>query len=124
MDSESVVEDRDMTPADELESMMRKISMFFSLASLSMMLTGFAIAIRRLDAIRVPGSVALSIGQLFSLHSLGDGFTEMTAGILLLAALPTAKILLAIWLNIRSRKWIESIVALIVLLELLFSAHL
>lgn len=124
MDSEPVVEDRDMTPADELESMMRKISMFFSLASLSMMLTGFAIAIRRLDAIRVPGSVALSIGQLFSLHSLGDGFTEMTAGILLLAALPTAKILLAIWLNIRSRKWIESIVALIVLLELLFSAHL
>ena len=112
-----------VTPARELESKMQKISLLISLVSLALMIAGFAIVLLNHHRIKIPGTVALPFGHLFSLHSLGDGFTEMTVGIILLAALPTARILLAIWLYIRNHTLIDTIVAIVVLLELIFSAH-
>ena len=112
------------TPARELERRMRAISMLISLIAFALMITGFAgglIASPR--GIAIPGKVSLSPGEIASFNSLFDGLSEMTAGILLLAALPAARILLAIWLYLRSREFLDTLVALAVLVELLLSTR-
>ena len=116
--------ERAVTPAGELESKMQKISLLISFAALGLMIVGFVTALLTHHHLAIPGRAALPFGRLFALHSISNGFSEMTAGIILLAALPTARILLAMWLYIRSRSLIDTIVAVVVLLELIFSAHI
>ncbi len=123
MDLWSNAGENTVTPARELESRMQKISLLISVAALALMSAGFAIALMTHHGVKIPGVAALPFGHLFSLHAVADGFTEMSIGIILLAALPMARILLAMWLYIKSRSLIDTVVAIVVLLELIFSAH-
>lgn len=124
MDTGPSNEDIVVTPALELEGRMQKVSLLISVAALTLMFVGFAIALVTRHGVKIPGVAALPFRHLFSLHAAADGFTEMSVGIILLAALPMARILLAMWLYIKSRSLIDTVVAIVVLLELIFSAHI
>lgn len=112
------------TPARVLEHRMRTISILISLVALALMLIGFAAGLATADdGVAVPGKVSITPARIFSMQSVSGGLSEMTAGILLLAALPGARIILAIWLYLRSREFLNTLVALAVLVELLLSTR-
>jgi len=111
------------TAAQELEIKMKKISMLISLVALALMIAGFVDALVIDHGIVIPGINALPLDKVFSEIFLSNGLSEMTIGVLLLAVLPIARILLAMWLYLRAKSLINTAVALVVLLELLFSIH-
>lgn len=100
---------------------MRRIAGVISVTAVVLMITGFAISFFLHPLPRVPGAPALPASAVWRFQVNDWGMWAMSAGILLLALLPMARVLLAIWMFLRSRDLLDTVVALVVLVELLIS---
>ncbi len=104
-----------------LEQTMRRVSTAVSVVTVLLMLTGFIITVLTHPALNPTGQAALAPSRLFRPVQEDWGFWAMSVGIVLLALLPTVRVILALGLFLRSRAWPDVLVALVVLFELLFS---
>ena len=111
-------------PAERLEARMRKVSLVVSLLSLALMCYGFVEALFSGTAFSLPGHTVLPLKDLLRLPTASLGLVSMSAGGILLGMLPAIRVLLAIWLYLRSRDLLSTAGALVVFLELLASIRL
>jgi uncharacterized membrane protein len=105
----------------DIETKMQKASMLMSVAGLGLMVAGFADMLVSGAPFSVPGRSVLPLPMLVHLSHMPPSLVAMSAGILLLGLLPTARVLLALGHYIRRRDVLDTLAALIVVLELLFS---
>jgi uncharacterized membrane protein len=106
---------------DDLEERMQKVSLGVSLAGVSLMVAGFVDTLADKDSFSLPGGSALPLPMFIHLSQVPVSLVAMSAGIMLLALLPALRVLLALWLYFRRRDGLNTLAALIVLLELLLS---
>ncbi len=85
------------------------------------MLAGFASMIFGGMTLSPPGASALTLPKLTTFTNRPFSSVSMSAGIILLAILPGIRVGLAFLEYLRQRKLLDSLVALIVLVELLVS---
>ena len=111
-------------PAEGLEARMRKVSLVVSLLGLALMCYGFLETLFSGTAFSLPGHAVLPLKDLLSLPTASLGLVSMSAGVILLSMLPAIRVVLAIWLYLRSRDLLNTAGALVVLLELLASIRL
>jgi uncharacterized membrane protein len=109
------------SPPNDLEATMQKLALVVSLVGLALMMGGFAIRFFNHLTWSLPGVSVLPLAMLLHPGTSALGLEAMSAGIVLLALLPTARVLLALWLYLRQRNWLNSLAALVVLVELLIS---
>ncbi len=107
-------------PTRILETTMRQVSAVVSVVAVVLMLFGFT-SILLFDTTGSQAQVTLSPPDIIWIGRAGWGLWAMSAGIVLLALLPTVRVLLALVLFLRSRAFVDVGVAFVVLLELLFS---
>jgi len=112
------------SPEKRLESKMQRVSLVVSLVSLGLMCFGLIDMIFSGDSLSLPGVAVLALKRLIFLHLLPPGLALASTGVLLLGLLPAIRVLLAIWLYVRSRNLFSTMVATVVLLELLLSIRL
>ncbi|MGA8181191.1 MAG: DUF1634 domain-containing protein [Desulfobacterales bacterium] len=112
------------SPVKRLESKMQKVSLVVSLASLALMCFGLIDMLFSGDSFSLPGIAVVALKRLISLHPEPLGLALASAGVILLGLLPAIRVLLAIWLYVRSRNLFGTLVAAVVLLELLLSIRL
>ena len=117
-------EQAEESPATKLERNMQKVSLVISLASLGLMCFGLIDIIISGDSFSLPGVAVIALQRLISLHSAHIGLVMTSLGVLLLGLLPAIRVLLAGWLYVRSRNLFGTLVAAVVLLELLLSIRL
>jgi uncharacterized membrane protein len=106
-----------------LEALMQKVSLVVSLVAVSLMIGGFVGHLISRGAFIMPGEAVLPLSTLVQFSEIPVNLATMSAGIVLLALLPTVRVLLALWLYARRRNLLDTLFALIVLLELLLSIH-
>ena len=109
------------SPPNDLEATMQKLALVVSLVGLALMMSGFVIRFFYHLTWSLPGVSVLPLVMLLHPDTGTLGLEAMSAGIVLLALLPTARVLLALWLYLRQRSWLNSLAALVVLVELLIS---
>ncbi len=112
-------------PRDELAHKSQRVSVYMSLAGLSLMIAGFIYTFLISATLTIPGASALT---LLDLHHLQMNHTElgmlvMSAGILVLALLPMVRVVLALWIYVKQRNVTGGVTALMVLLELIASTQ-
>ncbi|MBI3951550.1 MAG: DUF1634 domain-containing protein [Acidobacteria bacterium] len=107
--------------SSDLEAAMRKVSVVVSLVALGLMMVGFVATLMEGASFAVSGDSVVSLSALVRLRGVPMNLLAMNAGIVLLALLPSARVLLAVWLYVRRRDVLNIFVALVVLLELLLS---
>jgi hypothetical protein len=107
----------------DLDATLRKISIATSVVAISLMIYGFADAVIDEPVLSFPGGSVLPLSDFFSFPLVPLSITAMSAGILMLCALPGIRVSLALGLYIRSRDVVDAAVALIVLFELFLSFH-
>ena len=107
--------------SDDLETTMQKVSMAISIAAITLMLGGVADAVLLRMPMTLPGVSAQPLGLLGHPPEGTMSLAIMSAGLVLLALLPTLRVGMALALYIRRRHYQDALVALIVLLELLAS---
>jgi len=107
---------------DENEAMMHLSQVVFALASLLMIAGGIEIAVT--GGVRFPGTPAVPIMDLLRLSFSSTGLELMSLGIVLLAVLPSLRILVVITIYIKQRRWFDVLTALVVLLILLSGTSL
>ena len=112
------------SPAKRLESKMQKVSLVVSLVSLGLMCFGLIDMLFSGDSYSLPGVAVVALHRLISLQPSPLGLALASTGVLFLGLLPAIRVLLAVWLYVRSRNLFGSIVAAIVLLELLLSIRI
>lgn len=98
--------------------------MLISIIALGLMAIGFVETMTDTRHIILPGTSALPLSQLISPHSFFNGLPAMTMGAILLAAIPTARILWAIWIYVKVRDFVDVAVAIVVLVELFLSVRI
>lgn len=105
----------------ELEATMQKLALVVSLTGLSLMVSGFIFNLFTGATWSLPGMAVLPLSALA--HPLQEpvSLDAMSAGIVLLALLPSARVLLALWLYARQRNLLNVVAALVVFLELIWS---
>jgi uncharacterized membrane protein len=108
-------------PEDGLEIRMQKISLAVSFLAMSLMVTGYLDMVLRGSHSVLPGRSVLPLASLTHLAQAPVDLVAMSAGILLLVLLPTTRVLLAALLYARRRGFLNALVALLVLVELLAS---
>ncbi len=106
----------------DLDAKMRTVSLVFSVVAFGLMIYGFADAAAG-SGFTIPGEPAVSPAELARLRLTAVSLSCMSAGIVLLAALPTVRVVMAIWLYTRAHDFFNAAVAVVVLLELLVSLH-
>ena len=112
------------SPAKRLESKMQKVSLVVSLVSLGLMCFGLTDMIFSGDSLSLPGVAVVALKRLIFLHLSPPGLALASTGVILLGLLPAIRVLLAAWLYVRSRNLFSTMVATVVLLELLLSIRL
>jgi uncharacterized membrane protein len=112
------------SPVKHLESRMQKVSLVVSLASLALMCFGLIDMLFSGDSFSLPGIAVVPLQRLISLNPEPLGLALASVGVLLLGLLPAIRVLLAVWLYVRSRNLFGTMVAAVVLLELLLSIRL
>lgn len=100
---------------------MQKVSLAVSLAALCLMIGGLVDMSLSGVPFSVPGGSVLPVPALLRVSHAPVSWTAMSAGILLLALLPTVRVLLALVLYVRWRGTLNALAALTVLVELLMS---
>jgi hypothetical protein len=103
-----------------LGATMQPVSRFVSVLGLGAMLVGFAATLLSGTTLHVPGSPAVSLGAILTARAPASQML-MSGGIVLLALLPTVRVVLALWLYMRRGQMLNRLVAFVVLLELVFS---
>ena len=106
---------------DDLEALMQKVSLVVSLVALGLMGFGLVDAWVHQASLILPGERALPLPVLVQLRAAPASLVAMSAGIVLLALLPTVRVLLALALYVRQRSILDTFTSLAVLLELLTS---
>jgi hypothetical protein len=102
-----------------LEGRDKRVSLVVSLLAAALMLGGFGAVLSGSVAWGVPGHRASRLTTLF--YQLPSGWAAMSLGILLLGLLPLMRVTLAAASYGHQRKWLDFLVAFIVLAELLLS---
>ena len=105
------------------EAMMRKVSLIVSLAALGLMIGGLLVTLADGPHL-TSATVALPVSAFWHIAQAPPGLAAMSVGIILLALLPSVRVVLALWLYSRQRLGFDALVALVVLLELLLSMWL
>jgi uncharacterized membrane protein len=100
------------------------VSLVVSLVSLALMCFGLINMIFNGDSFSLPGIAAVAMHPLISLQPAPLGLSLASTGVLLLGLLPAIRVLLAVWLYMRSRNLFGTMVAVVVLLELMLSIRL
>jgi uncharacterized membrane protein len=108
----------------DLEAKMQKVSLVVSLIGLGLMGVGFADMLVNKTSLYVPGESALSFSKLVHWTQWPVSLDAMSLGIILLALLPIVRVLLALWVYAHHRDMLDTLVALIVILALLFSMQI
>jgi uncharacterized membrane protein len=111
-------------PAMRLERSMQKASLVVSLAGLGLMCFGLIDMLLNGDSFSLPGFAVVSLSGLVFLHQAPLGLALASAGVLLLGLLPAIRVLLAGLLYVRSRNLLGTLVAAVVLLELILSIRI
>ncbi len=106
---------------DDLEATMQRISLIVSLVGLGLMLAGFVDMLIIGASFSIPGGSVLPLPRLTHPSQVPISLAAMSAGIVLLALLPSLRVLLALWLYLRRHNILNTLVALIVFVELLLS---
>ena len=104
-----------------LEAMMRRVSQVISGVALGLMGVGFVRAWVSNGLPALPGEAAIPLPMLVRVRGEPFSLVAMSAGIVLLALLPTARVLLALLLYVRRQRLLDGLAGLLVLLELLIS---
>jgi hypothetical protein len=105
-----------------LETTMQRLSLVVSLGGLSLMVGGFVVKLLSGGIILpLPGVSVLPLATLVHPSPGSVSLDMMSVGIVLLALLPTARVVLALWLYLQRWEVLNILAALIVLLELLLS---
>ena len=112
------------SPVKHLESRMQKVSLVVSLVSLALMCAGLLDMIFNGDSFSLPGIAVVAMQRLITLQPAPLGLSLVSMGVLLLGLLPAIRVLLAAWLYVRSRDLMGTLVAMVVLLELMLSIRL
>ena len=107
---------------DENEAMRHLSQAVFGISSLLMIAGGTEIAVT--GDFRFPGNPAVPLHSLLHLGSMSAGLELMSIGIILLAALPSLRILLVTAIYARQRRWFDVATAMIVLLILVSGTSL
>ncbi|MGE0826190.1 MAG: DUF1634 domain-containing protein [Candidatus Binatia bacterium] len=100
---------------------MQKVSMLVSVIALGLMVVGFLDLVVSGTSVTIPGGSVLSLPALAHPGQAPISLVAMSAGIILLALLPSVRVVLALRLYLRRRDVLNALVALVVLLELLLS---
>lgn len=106
---------------DDFEVRMQKISLAVSFLAMGLMVAGYLDMVLRGFHSALPGRSVLPLTSLTHLTQAPADLAAMSAGILLLVLLPTTRVLLAGLLYARRRGFLNALVALLVLVELLAS---
>jgi uncharacterized membrane protein len=106
---------------DDAEKVMKKASLVVSLVGLGLMIIGFIGVLIDPAPLSVPGASVLPLPTLMHLSQSPASLVTMSVGIVLLALLPTVRVALALWYYIRRRDALNTVAALIVVIELLLS---
>jgi heme A synthase len=107
-------------PATSLEARSKKIALAFSLIALGLMVCGFAGSVAY-NGFTLPGCPVLPFSALGRLSLSSAGMRCMSIGIILLATFPTVRVIIALWRYSRSGDMLDTIVALVILMELALS---
>jgi hypothetical protein len=106
---------------EDLEATMQRVSLIVSVVGLGLMLAGFVDMLIIGASFSVPGGSVLPLLRLSYPSQAPASLVAMSAGIVLLALLPAIRVLLALWLYLRRHSVLNTLVALIVFVELLLS---
>jgi len=120
-ESKSPTKMTSLDPTLNLEKTMQIVSRVVSLLGLGLMVIGFADMILGGAKLSPPGLSALTLPKLANFTSRPFSTVTMSTGIILLAILPGIRVGLAFYGYLQQRKLVNSLVALIVLVELLIS---
>jgi uncharacterized membrane protein len=115
-----VISSQRETP-DSLEATMQQVTLITSMVGLGLMIAGFVDILIVGTSLSIPGSSVLPLLKLAHPLQVPTSLVAMSAGIVLLALLPTIRVLLALWLYLRRHSVLNTLVALIVFVELLLS---
>jgi uncharacterized membrane protein len=106
---------------EDLEATMQRVSLIVSVVGLGLMVAGFVDKLIIGASFSVPGGSVLPLLRLSQPLQVPASLVAMSAGIVLLALLPAIRVLLALWLYLRRHSVLNTLVALIVFVELLLS---
>jgi len=76
------------------------------------------------DAFSLPGADVLPLGSLINFPSGPMGLTLASSGVILLGLLPAIRVIMALLLYLRLKELFSTLIAVIVLLELIFSIRM
>ncbi len=113
-------------PAEGLEARMQKVSRVVSLAGMGLMCSGFIeMVLNATDSsLALPGAAVLPLKNLIHLQTSSLGLILASAGVIVLCLLPAVRVILALWLYLRLRDLFNTLIAVVVFLELMVSIHL
>jgi hypothetical protein len=105
----------------DLDARMQQVSLIVSLVGLGLMLAGFVDLLLKHVTFAFPGDPVLPLPGFVHVSQVPVSLVAMSGGIVLLALLPAIRVLLALWLYLCRRSILNTLVALIVFVELLLS---
>jgi hypothetical protein len=111
-------------PLERLETGMRRVSLVVSVLGLGLMSFGLIDMLVGGDAFSLPGADALPLGSLINFPSGPMGLTLVSSGVILLGLLPAIRVIMALLLYFRLKELFSMLIAVIVLLELIFSIRM
>ncbi len=111
-------------PVEALEQQMQKVSLVLSLLGLVLMAIGLADNLVHGENYFLPGSAALTFGNLIHLRSESLGTFTISLGVIILGLIPGIRVTLALRLYLRLRDLFSICITLAVFMELLASIYL
>jgi uncharacterized membrane protein len=113
-------------PAEGLEARMQKVSRVVSIGGMGLMFSGFIeMLLNATDSsLALPGAAVLPLKDLIHLQTSSLGLILASAGVIVLCLLPAVRVILALWLYLRLRDLFNTLIAVVVFLEMLVSIHI
>lgn len=117
---DKLASDTEAASAD-METKTRRVSLIVSVLAVTLMTLGFTDAVLNGMSLSAPGNSVLPVSTLRHVSQVPLSLTAMSVGVLLLALLPTVRVLLAVVLYTFKRGMLNVVISLAVLAELLTS---
>jgi hypothetical protein len=113
-------------PAEGLEARMQKVSRAVSLGGIVLMCSGFIEMLLHASdhTFALPGASVLPLRDFIHLQTSSLGLILTSAGVIVFCLLPAVRVILALWLYLRLRDLVSTLIAVVVFLELLASIHI
>ena len=124
-DHPSIIDTARLRRRDPMGDAMRRAAHVFSIPGLGLMVVGFGAWFLASGEGRLPGEAMTAIdGPVIFTDLLPSlGYLGMSAGIIILAALPIARVFLALWIYVKANNPAGAFTALAVLVELVASSQ-